>query len=66
VSRTTVVHNQVDGYDDSDSIPLWSPNGNKIAFDSDRYGDDEIFVMNADGSNVVSLGQRGFATSWGG
>jgi len=31
-----------------------------------RYGDFEIFVMNADGSNVVSLGQQGVSTSWGG
>ena len=44
-------------------------NGKKIAFSSDRYSDEEIFegfVMNADGSNVVSLGQRGFPISWGG
>ncbi len=41
-------------------------NGNKIVFSSDRYGDEEIFVMNADGSNVVSLGQQGYPTSWGG
>ena len=41
----------------------------KIAFASDRYSDEEIFegfVMNVDGSNVVSLGQQGFPTSWGG
>ena len=38
----------------------------KIAFNSDRDGDYEIFVMNADGSDVVSLGQQGFPTSWGG
>ena len=40
--------------------------GSKIAFQSNRDGDSEIFVMNADGSNVVSLGQQGYATSWGG
>ena len=39
-------------------------NGNKIAFTSDRYGDWEIFVMNADGSNVVALGQQGVVSSW--
>ena len=38
----------------------------KIAFQSDRDGDDEIFVMNADGSNVVALGQQGIPSSWGG
>jgi len=41
-------------------------NGNKIAFQSDRDGDIEIFVMNADGSDVVSLGQPGYNPSWGG
>ena len=29
--------------------------GNKIAFYSDRDGDDEIFVMNADGTGVQQL-----------
>ena len=38
----------------------------KIAFMSDRDGDDEIFVMNADGSDVVSHGQQGIPRSWGG
>ena len=42
--------------------------GTKIAFTSDRDGDIEIYVMNADGSGVVRLtnvaGQEG-GTSWG-
>ena len=37
---------------------------NKITFNSGRDGDYEIFVMNADGSNVVSLGQQGYSPSW--
>ena len=52
--------------DDWDAVPVWSPDGKQIAFASDRYGDYEIFVMNADGTNVVSLGQQGYPTSWGG
>ena len=31
--------------------PVWSPDGSKIAFVSDRVGTNEIYVMDADGSN---------------
>ena len=38
------------------SSPTWSPDGRKIAFESDRDGSDpEIYVMNADGSGVTQL-----------
>jgi Tol biopolymer transport system component len=32
--------------------PSWSPDGSQIAFASDREGNWEIFIMNADGSGV--------------
>lgn len=38
--------------DGSDSYPRPSPDGRLIAFNSDRDGNDEIYVMNVDGSNV--------------
>src|SRR6185503_7112081 len=31
------------------------PSNGRIAFDSNRTGNDEIFVMNADGSNQINL-----------
>lgn len=39
----------------SEWVPAWSPDGQKIAFASDRDGDSEIYVMNNDGSNLVQL-----------
>ena len=38
-----------------DSAPAWSPDGRRIAFQSDRDGNAEIYVMNADGTNPVRL-----------
>lgn len=37
------------------SSPAWSPDGTQIAFESDRDGDLEIFVMDADGGNQTQL-----------
>ncbi|MGB8983761.1 MAG: hypothetical protein WCC12_17965, partial [Anaerolineales bacterium] len=37
------------------SIPSWSPNGDKIAFSSNRDGDWEIYVINADGMNETQI-----------
>lgn len=39
-------------YDDQ---PAWSPDGNKIAFMSDRSGNFEIYSMNSDGTGVTKL-----------
>ena len=38
--------------------PAWSPDGTKIAFNSDPgdgYADEEIYVMNADGSGITRI-----------
>jgi len=39
----------------ANAYPAWSPDGRRIAFQSNRTGDHEIFVMNADGSGVMQL-----------
>jgi TolB protein len=39
--------------------PAWSPDGNQIAFVSDRGGSPQVYVMNADGSNQRRLTYQG-------
>jgi dipeptidyl aminopeptidase/acylaminoacyl peptidase len=39
----------------ADSQPAFSPDGSRIAFVSDRTGNAEIFVMNADGADVTRV-----------
>ena len=42
-------------HDQADSWPAWSPDGQQIAFSSNRDGDHEIYVMGSDGSNPRRL-----------
>jgi len=37
------------------SKPAWKPDGTKIAFSTDKDGDIDIYVMNADGTDVETL-----------
>ncbi len=39
----------------TNAYPDWSPDGSKIAFQSNRTGHNDIFIMNADGTNLVQL-----------
>ena len=38
-----------------DRYPCWSPDGNRIAFTSNRHGPYSLYVMDADGANVTRL-----------
>jgi Tol biopolymer transport system component len=46
---------QLTNNSDSDLLPVWSPDGARIAFVSDRTGFAQVFVMDANGSNQTSL-----------
>ncbi len=40
---------------DSDTNPSWSPDGKKIAFQTNRDGNNEIYVMNSNGSGQHNI-----------
>ena len=42
----------------NDRYPAWSPDGERIAFESDRDGNFEIYVMSADGKYKHNLTQN--------
>jgi TolB protein len=46
------------------TAPSYSPDGNQIAFESDRGGSQQIYVMNTDGSgqNRISFGKGRYST----
>ncbi|MCP9198585.1 S41 family peptidase [Gramella sp. GC03-9] len=46
---------QITFHDAHDYMPVWSKDGKKIAFASNRYGNFDIFVMNANGGEATRL-----------
>lgn len=51
----------------SNESPSWAPNGLHLVFTSNRTGSEQIFAMNADGSNLRRLTEEGANTMprWG-
>jgi TolB protein len=49
----------------NDLSPTYSPQGDHIAFESNREGNVEIYVMNADGSNQRNLSNLPYADEHG-
>ena len=55
------------GGDWNDEQPRWSPDGRRIAFRSDRSGSHNLYVMDANGQNVIRLTTHGgndYDPSW--
>jgi len=46
---------RVTDYPESEYVSSWSPDGTRLAFNSKRDGNGEIYVINADGSNPTNL-----------
>ncbi len=51
----TTEYEPLPGTGSSDSSPAWSPDGNRIAFVSYARGDNDLYVMAANGAQVVQL-----------
>ena len=55
------------GYGTWNAAPSWSPDGTKLAFESSRDGDAEIYVMGPDGSGLSQVThneQNDFSPAW--
>jgi Tol biopolymer transport system component len=50
----------------TDSFPDWSPDGNQIVFCSNRDGKTDLYLMNADGSEVSRLTEVGIGSVYAG
>ena len=47
-----------------DWAPVWSPDGQRLAFASSRDGNTEVYVMDADGTNPTNLTQNADTDGW--
>ena len=54
-SASEEIKNITSGPDNNGYYPVWSPDGNKISFTSTRDGNEEVYIMNPDGSDQERL-----------
>lgn len=47
-----------------DTSPVWSPDGKNIAFLSERNGQDEVYLISPEGTNLEQLTQLDVLKSW--
>jgi len=47
-----------------DNAPNWSPDGSRLVFNSERDGNVEVYLMNADGSNIIKVTQTDTAKNY--
>jgi Tol biopolymer transport system component len=52
--KTEPAHRVTDD-DGNDDWPAWSPDGKRIVFQSDRSGNEDIWIINANGTGLVQL-----------
>ena len=67
-TATWIIDNNSGSTGKTDIQPKYSPNGENVTFVSDRDGNSEIYVMDADGSNQTRLTNNSasdFYPSWG-
>jgi Tol biopolymer transport system component len=54
-TNLTNTHSIVSPYTPYNDAPVWSPDGTRLAFSSDRDGQTEIYAMDDDGANLLRL-----------
>jgi serine/threonine protein kinase len=55
VNHSTGGRNNITNHPQRDLEPVWSPDGGRVAFVSDRDANKEIYIINADGSGLGRL-----------
>ncbi len=53
-SKVKITNNRTGAFE-----PAWSPNSNRIAFGSWDSGNEDIYTMNPDGSNIIQITTHG-------